>query len=51
MIINNAGYDHCHDADFFIERPEGSGDNLLLLLKTDTIFTIDGKDIDPPPVK
>ena len=48
MIINNAGYDHCHDADFFIERPEGSGDNLLLLLKTDTIFTIDGKDILVP---
>lgn len=48
MIINNAGYDHCHDADFYIYRPDGSGDNLLLLLKTDTIFTVDGKDIIAP---
>ena len=48
MKINNAGFDHCHDADFFIDRPEGSGDNLLLLLKTDSIFTIDGKDIHVP---
>lgn len=48
MIINNAGYDHCHDADFFIDRPNGSGDNLLLLLKTDAIFTIDGTDILVP---
>jgi len=48
MIINNVGYNHCHDADFFIERSEGSGDYLLLLLKTDSIFTIDGKDITVP---
>lgn len=48
MKINNAGYDHCHDADFYIDRPDGSGDNLLLLLKTDSIFTIDGKDISVP---
>lgn len=45
MIINNVGYNHCHDADFLIERPEGSGDELLLLLKTDAVFTIDGNDI------
>lgn len=44
MIINNAGYNHCHDSDFRINRPEGSGDNLLILLKTDAIFTIDGAD-------
>lgn len=48
MIINNIGYNHCHDADFIIDRPDGSGDNLLLLIKTDAIFTIDGKDIVIP---
>ena len=48
MIINNAGYDHCHDADFYIDRPNGSGDNLLLLLKTDAVFTIDGQDVFAP---
>lgn len=44
MIIRNIGYNHCHDADFIIERPNGSGDYLLLLLKTASIFTVDGKD-------
>lgn len=48
MIINNVGYNHCHDADFFINRPDGSGDYLLLLLKTDAIFNIDGEDIVVP---
>lgn len=48
MIINNVGYNHCHDADFFIDRPNGSGDNLLLLLKTDAIFTLEGKDVIVP---
>ena len=44
MIINNVGYDHKHDADFIIERPNGFGDCLFLLLKTDSIFTIGGED-------
>ena len=48
MIINNIGYNHCHDADFIINRPNGSGDNLLLLIKTDAIFTINEKDIVIP---
>lgn len=48
MIINNVGFHHCHDADFFIDRPDGSGDYLLLLLKTDSIFTLDGKDRKVP---
>lgn len=48
MIINNIGYNHCHDADFIIDRPDGSGDNLLLLIKTDAIFNIDGVDIVIP---
>jgi len=45
MIIHNVGYNHCHDSDFFIDRPNGSGDNLILLLKTDAIFNINGNDI------
>lgn len=48
MIINNVGYNHYHDSDFFIERPHGSGDNLMLLLKTDCIFTLNGNDIKVP---
>ncbi len=49
MLIRNIGYNHCHDADFNIERPSGSGDCLLLLLKTEAIFRIDGTDIFTPP--
>lgn len=40
MKINNIGYNHIHDADFQIHRPDGSGDYLLLLLKTPAIFNI-----------
>ena len=49
MHINNIGYNHTHDADFEIQRPCGSGDYLLLLLKTPAIFTIGGKDIITEP--
>ena len=48
MILNNVGFDHQHDSDFLIDRPDGSGDNLLLILKTDAIFTIGGKDVFVP---
>ena len=44
MILHNVGYDHRHDADFFIDRPEGSGDNLLLILKTGGIFRLGGRE-------
>lgn len=45
MFIKNVGYNHCHDADLNISRPNGSGDYLLLLLKTPAIFTFNGSDI------
>lgn len=48
MIINNIGFNHCHDSDFFIDRPYGSNDNLLLLLKTDSIFNLDDNEIIVP---
>lgn len=44
LHINNIGYNHCHDADFKICRPTGSGDYLLLLLKTPAVFTFRGTD-------
>ena len=49
MQITNIGYNHCHDADFKIQRPTGSGDYLLLLLKTPAIFTFSGKDYITAP--
>lgn len=48
MILHNVGYDHRHDADFFVDRPEGSGDNLILITKTDAIFTLSGEDVLVP---
>jgi AraC-like DNA-binding protein len=44
MYITNIGFNHSHDADFNICRPKGSGDYLLLLLKTPAIFTFNGSD-------
>ena len=48
MIINNIGYNHCHDSDFYIDRQNGSGDNLLLLVKNETIFFFFLEDYDVP---
>ncbi len=48
MIIHNVGYNHTHDADFYIDRREGSGDYLLLLLKTESIFTLQRNEITVP---
>ncbi|MCM1060403.1 MAG: AraC family transcriptional regulator [Eubacterium sp.] len=45
MKINYIGYHYWHETDFWISRPHGSGDNLLLLLKTPAILNINGKDI------
>ncbi len=45
MQINNIGYHHFHDADFKIERPNGSGDYLLLLLETPAVFTLRGGEV------
>lgn len=45
MKINRIGYNHCHDSDFNINRPDGSGDYLAILLKSSAIFTFNGNDI------
>ena len=34
MQFHKSGYYHQHDKDFRIERPDGSGDYLLLLVRT-----------------
>ncbi|SHI12788.1 AraC family transcriptional regulator [Clostridium intestinale] len=49
MHIINIGYNHSHDADFNISRPNGSGNYLLLLLKTPAIFTLNGSEIITRP--
>lgn len=49
MQINNIGYHHFHDADFKIERPNGSGDYLLLLFETPAVFILNGKEVAAAP--
>ena len=44
MRINNIGYNYSHEEGFFINRPAGSGDWLLLLIKTAAVFEIDGRE-------
>ncbi len=42
-------YNHTHDADLVIQRPTGSGNHLLLLLKTPAVFTFGEKDVFTEP--
>lgn len=43
MKIVNVGYNYKHPEGFSIYRPYGSGDYILLLLRTDAYFIINGK--------
>lgn len=43
MKIVNVGYNYRHPKDFTINRPYGSGDYILLLLRSPAYFILDGK--------
>jgi len=45
MKINKIGYDYVHNPDFFISRPHGSGDSVLILLRSPAIFYLNGSDV------
>lgn len=49
MHINKIGYNYRHTGNFNIYRPQGSGDMVLVLVTTPTVFTIGGKEIDLAP--
>ncbi len=42
MTINFIGYNHSHESNFEINRPDGSGNYLLLLFKTPAFVSING---------
>ena len=44
MRLVKVGYNHTHDDKFYINRPNGSGDYLFLLIKTPGIFNINNKE-------
>ena len=43
LEISTIGYNYSHGADFVIDRPNGLGYWLVLLIKTPAVFFIDGK--------
>ena len=49
MQFHKSGYYHQHDTGFKIERPEGSGDYLLLLIRSEGWFCIQGTEFHATP--
>lgn len=44
MTIGSIGYNYAHDGDFLMDRPNGIGCPLFLLIKTSAVFVIAGKE-------
>ncbi|MBP1543352.1 MAG: helix-turn-helix transcriptional regulator [Oscillospiraceae bacterium] len=41
MQLHTLGLDYTHDSDFFIDRPNGSGDELILIFKTPALVQLE----------
>lgn len=48
MNVNQVGYGYRHPSDFRIHRPQGSGDCLLLVVRSSAVFFFDGCPIRTP---
>lgn len=48
MIINSLGYNCCQDSGFSLNFPLKNGENLMILMKTNTILNINGNDVKIP---
>ena len=46
--MDEIGYNHRHDRSFLIDRPDGAGDWLLLIIKSPAYFRINGTDVRTP---
>ncbi len=49
MRIVKTGYNYCHSSGFCINRPHGSGDYLLLIIKTEAFIILNGEKKTVPP--
>lgn len=49
MKLHVLGIDYHHNSEFSIERPSGSGDNLLLIFKTESQVKTNGEYVTYPP--
>ena len=43
MTIGSIGYGHDHDSSFVMDRPDGPGAGLFLLIRSEALFDIDGR--------
>ena len=48
IAIKNAGYNFRHEPSFRIDRPQGSGDFLLLIIRSDAYIVLNGERITIP---
>lgn len=48
MVVTNAGFNHFHDADYSVQLPHGTAEFLLLVLKSEALFILDGRDVLAP---
>ena len=46
MLLHALGMDYRHDSDFFINRPQGSGDDLIIIFKTPAAVCLNGIDTE-----
>ncbi|MBQ8311060.1 MAG: helix-turn-helix transcriptional regulator [Clostridia bacterium] len=49
MEITNVGYNYRHPANFCIDRQHGSGDYILLIIRTEAFFVLGGERVIAPP--
>ena len=49
MRITNVGYNYRHSSGFCINRPFGSGDYILLIIKTEAFIYFGGQRTIVPP--
>ena len=49
MRIGAIGYNYEHDNTFYMDRPNGNGCYLLLLIKTHSLFEVNGESFDVKP--
>ena len=50
MKVNRVGYHSVHSAEFSINRPSGSGDYLLLILKSGAVFALGDREVVTRPL-
>jgi len=45
LKVNKVGYNYRHSGDFSINRPQGSGDMVMVMVTTPTVFVLSGKEV------